>query len=358
MFRKLLDQVRIEGNIDIGSELFLKDTLPVIYERETDEKSVEAVKYINSGGRSIMFEKGGEVYRIKGVDPYGKLTHRVASSKENRMHNVKEAGIVSQFQPLRKGEALLFGPKKPFGPFLIEQAECEANAFETLAKVYQTFGFENPCKFLFHKDSEIKYQTAFSLPSTESDFRIHEWNSLLTERLDKCTPDEIEVKSKNIGILYGRFIFWAGVNTALLAVAGLLPIADSFVPQNWVISKYKNGYGIFRVDHTSTKTINPKEALHSLMQEKYGAPKIVNEFSVYPGRVQMAARPKAFLNGTHYKFSEVLLTRGEILKQGVSLDETGVLDAHNISFSGGLMAVLGGLPFDPIPEEMFRDALN
>ncbi|MFH1290540.1 MAG: hypothetical protein ABIH92_03970 [Nanoarchaeota archaeon] len=366
MFRELLDQVRVEGHIDVGEEPLLRDTLPVIYNGEADSKSLGAVKYHNSGGRSILFERGGEVYRIKGVDPFGRLTERVANSEKNRIDNVSHADLIVKAQTAREGGALMFDRDKPFGPFFLEQAECEGNAFRALAKTYQHLGIQNPCEFLFHKDSGVEaqgrrtYQTAFRLPSLEADFRTHEWNSLLTERLDQCSPDEIAEKSRNISRLYGRFIYWTGVNTAILSASGLIPEATSFVPQNWVINRYKDGYGIFRVDHTSTKADDPRDAFQALTRDKDIAVRIANEFSVYASRVQAAADPAAFLRETERdrRFSQILFMReGNWLKEGVRLDETRLLAAHENVFGMGLTSVLNGLPIAPIPGEMFREAL-
>jgi len=361
MFRDLLDQVRVKGQIDVGEEPLLRDVLPIIYNGEADSSSPGAVRYHNSGGRSIMYERGDEVYRIKGVDPFGKLTERVASSKENRIKNVHDASLIAKAQTPREGEVLIFSDKKPFGPFFIEQAELEAQAFRALAETYLELGIQNPCEFLFYQDSGLEvrgertYQTALRLPSLEADFRTHEWNSLLTERLDQCAPDEIATKMKNINRLYGRFIYWAGVNTAILAASGLLPTADSFVPQNWVINRYGDGYGIFRVDHTSTKTADTRDVIKSLASDRDGAPFIANEFSVYAGRVQMAANPKAFLGEreSDYKFSQILL-----MTEGQGLDETNLLGTHTNVFFMGLASVLNEAPIAPIPEEMFRHALS
>jgi len=360
MFRELLDQVRVEGHIDIGEEPFLRDTLPVIYNGESESDSPGAVRYYSSGGRSIIFERGGQVYRIKGVDPHGKLTERVANSEKNRMSDVPHADLIAKSQTPKAGEALAF-EGKPFGPFLLEQAEREANTFKALARTYEHFGLKDPCEFILHEDSGVEaqgnktYQTAFRLPSLESDFRTLEWNSLLTERLDQCAPDEIAAKSKNICRLYGRFIYWAGVNTALLSASGLLPSADSFVPQNWVIGKHRDGYGIFRVDHTSTKAVDPREALAALIEEKEGAPYTLHEFSVFPARVQAASDPKAFLlePDRDQSFSKTLLMR-----RGPRVDESKLLAVHNMVFQQGLVSVLQGMSIMPIPEEMFEEALG
>ena len=236
-------------------------------------------------------------------------------------------------------------------------------AFSALGEIYNSLGIENPCKALFYVDTGIEvhgqktYQTAFQLPRVEADFRAREFNSLLTERLDQCTPDEIAAKSKNIRRLYGRFIYWAGVNAGILATQGLLPTDSSFCCQNWVISRHKDGYGLFRVDHTSTIKTSQEEAMDGLLKDEHGVPHIVNNFSVFPARVEIAADPQRFprKGNRDLKFSEILHSNGWLVDVGV--DESAMLAAHRNVFNMGLSGSLKGDNAMPIPEEMFLEAL-
>lgn len=359
MLRRLFEEVRVNGKIDLRDELSIRDVLPIVYAGESD--SNKSTTYYNSGGRSILFQRSGITYRVKGVDPFGYLTERVALSKQNRIGNVRDAHELLKAQISREVERkdIGFNNGKPFGTFFFEQAEREIEALKRLELAYDQLGIENPCVPLFHKDTGVEkqgektYQTVFRLPSLEVDIRTHEYMSLLTERLDQCSPGEIAAKSKNIGRLFGRFIYWAGINTGIFTSFGVLPIDSSFYPQNWIISRYGNGYGIFRVDHTSTKLTDPTSSLNALMKEKDGLSFILNEFSVYPSRVQVASSPDQFLPSDKQglKFSQILS-----LKKELGVDESRIIKAHNNVFQMGLVSLVRG-QIEPIPEEMFLQAL-
>lgn len=362
MMRELFEQVRVKGNINLKSESFLQDILPIIYEGEADPASESSVPYYNSGGRALLFDKGGTTYRIKGVDPHGKLTQKVAESKENRIKNVRDAHLLAQSQisGASSKRELFFDERKPFGPFLRSQAESEMRAFKRLAEVYDYLEIENPCEALLYKKTAVEckgeptYQTAFRLPRLEADLRVHEFDSLLTEILDACSPSEVAAKSRAVCRLYGRFIYWAGLNAGILTTAGLLPTQSSFHPQNWVINRYKEGYGIFRVDHTSTIIVDEQQALEDLTSQKGGVPHIINEFSIFPSRVQAAANPQLFVQGykTNMKFSEILHAQ-----KGICADEARILDAHRQVFSAGLLSSAKSDNIAPIPKDMFAEAL-
>ena len=89
MFREIFDNVRVRGKIDLKKELSVRDVLPIVYTGEST--SDDATDYYNSGGRSILFQSGDTTYRVKGVDPFGYLTERVAQSPKNRIQNVRDA---------------------------------------------------------------------------------------------------------------------------------------------------------------------------------------------------------------------------------------------------------------------------
>jgi len=360
MLRKFFEQVRARGKIDLGKEALLKDVLPIVYTGESDSNG--STTYYNSGGRSVLFERGGNTYRVKGVDPFGYLTERVALSRQNRINNVRDAHEImkQQISYLVERKDLGFNSEKPFGTFFFEQAEREIKALEKLKTAYEQLGIENPCEPLFYKDTGIKkngrstYQTAFKLPGLEADVRTYEFMSLLEERLDSCSPDEIAAKDKNIARLFGRFIYWAGINVGIFASLGVLPIASSFYPQNWVISRYKSGYGIFRVDHTSTELTGSDSVVRELIRERDGLPFLLNEFSVFPSRVKVAANPNLFLpkDKRNIKFSQIL-----DLKEDILVDESLIINAHRNVFGIGIASFVRGL-LEPIPEEMFLEALE
>lgn len=364
MFEKLFDKVRVKGNIILRESPFIRDLLPVIYNGEANPNAPGSVLYYNSGGRGIIFNRGDACYRVKGCDPHMKLTKRVASSGKNKIEDVRNAAN-NHYEPYHsQKDRVMFGPGKPFGVFYSEQAELEKNAFTKLAKLYERANIENPCRFLVYKDTGLEvegrktYQSVFSLPRKESDFRVKEFEKLLTEKLDHSSPYEIAKKSKNINRLFGRFIYWAGVNTAFLVSSELLPTDSSFVSQNWVISRYNRGYGLFRVDHSSTKSVKAEEVFKELTREEDGLPYLLNNFSIFPSRIQIASNPRAFgIGKKNTKFSEILMNRDNT----IHADETKVLETHKFVFdlgvASGLQAIVKGKPLLPISEEMFEEAL-
>jgi len=355
--RNLFEEVREEGKIEIKNEPFIKDSLPIIYEGEINEPTNNGVivNYHNSGGRSIIIERGETVYRIKGVDPYRLLTEKIANSSKNKINNV------CQWNFSRKTG---HSSEKPFGVLTWENIQNKAEIYGKLNQFYNLFGIIPPLEYLTHqKVDEVRginredvYQVVFKLNKPETDLRVSEFDALLTERLDQCSPTEIKSKVKNINRLYGRLISWAGFNTAILALNGLLPTNPSFVPQNWVISPVEGGYGIFRVDHSSTKiNKDSKEVIEELLKERNGLPNCINEFSIMSERVQVAADPKLFLpkEKRNMKFSQILLNTNDI-----AVDYSKIIEAHkNVFFMGmGLIPMFKCPP--AITEEMFREALE
>ena len=177
MLRELFEKVRLKGKIDLRNELLMRDVLPIVYTGESN--SDNSTTYYNSGGRSLLFERDEIVYRVKGVDPLGYLTERVALSQQNRIKNVRDAHEVLEAQLSQNVERKDLGYliSKPFGAFYFKQAECEINALKRLESTYGQLGIENPCTPLFYKDTGVEkqgeetYQTISRLPSLEVDFR-------------------------------------------------------------------------------------------------------------------------------------------------------------------------------------------
>ena len=359
--RSLFEKVRVKGRLELPETPSIRDSLPIVYTGEagSDESSVD---YYNSGGRGVVFSRGSTHYRVKGVDPFGYLTERVVSSGKNRISDVVSAQklIEDQIHSGVQRENMLFGRDKPFGVFFVEQAENERNTCQKLSGVYSAFGIEDPCQFLHYQETGVEksgrktYQTAFRLPEVESDIRLREINELIIERLDECTPEQIAARSKNINRLYGRFIYWAGVSSALMMTGGLLPDENSFLCQNWILNRYKDGYGMLRVDHTSTRQVGPEEAQSMVLDEEEGLPRIINNFSVFPSKVQIASNPKQFLAKEHRgkKFREILT-----LREGINGDERYIIDAHRNAFGMGFVSSLERKELEPIPEEMLLEAL-
>lgn len=53
--------------------------------------------FLNSGGRGAILEAGGRLYKIKGVDPKGVITKRVAGSSKNRIPAVEDISLALCF---------------------------------------------------------------------------------------------------------------------------------------------------------------------------------------------------------------------------------------------------------------------
>ena len=354
LLKEMLEQVRISGRTSVGEGIFLRDMLPIIYSGECVDD--EYLEYMNSGGRSILFKRGGRTYRVKGVDPYGELTKHVTESKKNRIHDTETA---EKLRRLQEGGDELMHDGRPFGVLTHKNAEQAKKAHKKLNQWYERLGIRSPCKFVCNSPTDVEiggdmtYQTLFELPSYGSDLRVREFTMLMAEKLDQLTPEEIENKSKNINRLYGRFIYWAGINTALMIKEGLLPIESSFCEQNWVVSPVRDGYGIFRVDHTSTKRTDQKTASKSMLSiRETGVPVVLDELSVVPERVQVASHPEKFYRDDRpRKFTEILLDDSY---QG---DPTQIIEAHKKVFVTGMQSAMEGKTM-PIPEEMFLKALE
>jgi hypothetical protein len=99
----------------------------------------------------------------------------------------------------------------------------------------------------------MTYQLYFDIAHVEDDLRVEEVNQLIREELRHMTAEQIREREPDVLKLYHRFMQWLGFSTKCLAVSRLLPTSSSFASQNYVVSAVRGGYGIFRVDHTSTE---------------------------------------------------------------------------------------------------------
>jgi len=292
LMRELLEKARISGTMEIEEGL-MRDCLPIIYKGD----STAGIKYYNSGGRSLIVERNGSTYKISGVDPYGKLTKRVALSGKNCLSDVADA-----YKAFSDSGSKKTFRNKPFGVFTYKNIENAQRAFDYLNSTYRFFEVDPPCEIICHSKldmiqaGEDAYQMLFKLPNAESDLRVWEFTQILRERLKNASRDELKEKEQYIKRIFGRFAAWAGTSAGIMMHAGILPTKGSWAPQNFVISEVEDGYGIFRVDHTSTEYVGKEKAHDEIMGYINGAEAKRNmgyffgyQFVLFPEAVSIAA---------------------------------------------------------------------
>lgn len=250
-FTDLFEKVRLNGNLaEIQEEKPLKDCLPLVFTSFGDSGTSSH----NSGGRNVAFTHRGTAYKLGGVDPHGTLTRLVAKSPKNKLSDVQVALDKLNEQ---QGSAVLTFNGKPFGVYTKEGAENARRTFALVNGEYAASRIPPPCEFLEaipmgEYNGAESYQILFKLSSLDSDLRVEEFSQLVRERLDHCFAEELQAKRRDVIKLYGRFCIWAGLNARILADLNRKPTAPSFAEQNFVISRVGDGYGVLRVDHTST----------------------------------------------------------------------------------------------------------
>lgn len=262
--KNLFEQVRIKGNVRLsGNEI--PDSLPIIYTGEDENGTA----YYNSGGRSLIFENGS--YKVSGVDPYGHLTHIVAASKENRINDVRIAD--REFQKDNKSFS-----EKPFGVYTRKNIEQAQEAFRRLNKSYEKNNIVPPCELVKYCNiNEIGgdiYQMLYKLPSIESDLRVSEILELIEDHLSNASQKTLQDKTVAVNRLCGRIVAWIGYSMQTLYDNNLVPTEASWAMQNMVFHHIGNGYGAFRVDHTSTQADNHGilEDFHDRMEKNFDDP--------------------------------------------------------------------------------------
>lgn len=249
-FIDLLEKVRIRGKLNqLDEGKPLEECLPLVF-TSVDESGIS---FQNSGGRSIIFSHRGVPYKLGGIDPHGRLTKLVAKSPRNKISDVKLAhDHRKQISPSVHTFA-----GKPFGVYTKEGAENARRTFSMVNGEYVASRILPPCEFLEaipmgEYNGVEAYQILFKLNSLESDLRVDEFSQLLRERLNQCSVEELEARHRDVIKLYGRFCIWAGLNARILHDLNRQPTTSSFAEQNFVISRVGDGYGVLRVDHTST----------------------------------------------------------------------------------------------------------
>lgn len=141
--KELLKRVRIEGKTKINKNLPLEKNLPIVITEDCNGN----LTYLNSGGRSIIFEYGDSTYRLKGVDPNGILTKKVALSQKNKISDVRGTYFIhKEIEKTWPPKKILIG--KPFGVLTEEDATREKIVVETLNENYKKLGFEPPYEYV------------------------------------------------------------------------------------------------------------------------------------------------------------------------------------------------------------------
>ena len=352
----LLEKVRVRGRVKIKRDLPIEESLPIAITRDSGN-----IQYLNSGGRNIIFQFNDRSYKMKGVDPYGLLTKKVSKSKKNKLIDV---AVFDNLEKLRKRSNLPpIQRDKPFGVLLKEDAVREKEAFEILNEKYNQFGINPPCRYYGTYEFRNGYvQNLYELPSLDSDFRLEEFDQLLRDRLNRCDANELEKKVRQISKLYARFLRLVGWNIGLCAKCGLEPSSNSWMPQNFVISKFKDGYGVFRVDHTSTK-VNEKYDAKALSDKILAEASLGNlEDPTFGSYVHI---PTSILIALNFKLS----TGAEPSKKEPLFEQGYNYLGDLYSWKGGYdsfmkvfgMAFVSGFSHygepEPIQESMLREAL-
>jgi len=283
LLRKLFEEARIEVHIPGTSP-------PLIYTGQGGP-----INAWSSGGRSLIFEDNSHIYRVKGVDPCSALTVEVGNSKKNRIEDVTKATAyvgANKYPPT--GE--------PFGTLLPQKAFNEQRTIELLTTDYAKYDVSYPCKFF--QTAPVKngqVQNWFQLRNLEDDLRLEEFDQIMIDKMKDFSKGELEACYKDVLKLYGRLNMWAGVAMRTLLDCKLKPTARSFLPQNYTISKVGNGYGLFRVDHTSTQHLpgqTDQQIFDSLQKESSmgGCGLEQNVVLRFPTAILIAAEPSIVRN--------------------------------------------------------------
>ena len=272
-YANILDEVRekvpiitkhhqhsLEINITADIPDWLKNDLPIFGTEESD------VKVYNSGGRSVIVEREGQTFRLKGVDPFGAITRKVAASPKLLVVDTKESvKRIPKLPDISSGRYIQFPSYSdgPFGFVSYTKAENAQRAFDAVCKAYEKNGFWKPCEYvgkvIYQKITwrgEYVTTLIFRIPSQESDLREEELERLLIRHLKHASVKQLEELKDPLTELYHKLISWLAFDYRVLFDAHLIPDPRSMLPQNHIITHIQDGkIGISRVDHTSTQHI-------------------------------------------------------------------------------------------------------
>ena len=180
----------------------------------------------------------------------------MTDSERNLINDVRIAAAEFKIQTKRPRKTF---NGKPFGVLTYDNVRNATASFETLNEMYALADIEPPCKVEAHSPihelGDNSYQLLFRLHAMESDFRLYEFMMMAEERLLRATRDELADKLMYVKRTFGRMVAWTGYAMGIMAMGGMVPTKASWAPQNYVLHSTGEGYGAFRVDHTSTRNV-------------------------------------------------------------------------------------------------------
>ncbi len=166
-------------------------------------------KYPNSGGRSILVESNNRTYKLKGIDPAGKIMASYWTQKYRKYENNQKefeiqirtddalwtAYLVSErkYSVLKDGR-LGKHNGDPFGVLTLKKSHNEKEVLTKLKAEYERCDFMpaqttvaiyefNNLDFLSERTSSILTELPISIGS---DLRLSELNALLRKEYDSC----------------------------------------------------------------------------------------------------------------------------------------------------------------------------
>lgn len=337
---------------EVRTEVYIPNAKrPLIYSRDEGD-----IKAWNSGGRGLIFTENGITYRVKGVDPKAYLTEKVVSSGKNLISDVNAA--VTNYRDL--GAFMKMHGLEPFGVLLEKKAENEKFAVDRINELYRKLGVEPSLEFDEIVSTNDGYvQNWFRLKKTSDDLRLEELDQYLVQKFSKMPRGRIENYLNAVMKLYGRFNIWNGRNMRLMVDAKLKPTPTSFLPQNFTISSVDDGYGLFRVDHTSTEYLPEKsegEIFDSLQKNVDGF--LEGTLLRLPTAMIIAAEPQS-VNPDFWKTTKkqkVPFFKAAYNYQG-EVKSARYKYFHDVLIAG----FLGGFNatgFEPIDESFFKKVLE
>lgn len=270
-YRYILESARVripvksyETHHSVKGEIpaWLSHKLPLFGVEEGDEH------YLNSGGRGILVENGGEVYRIKGTDPRGTIVRKVSASDKNMIRDIDQS--VKKAPDPQDADLVLhstlyvsfysYQNGKPWNFLTETNVENSRRAFCALEEAYRKQGFKAPCRFAavieYPKilwQNRPLYSIVFHLPDAESDLREDEFEVQMRRHLQHASVEELMELKDGVCKLFGILSKWHAFECGALMDAGLVPSPNSFLGQNYVVAHVaERQVGVSRVDHTST----------------------------------------------------------------------------------------------------------
>jgi len=239
------------------------------YELPLVVRSDGYIPALNSESRGALLEYGGKTYKLKGVDPNGKIPEEIKKQTgKDKSKSINLTGFHRHeatplrptsynYHPLQEdmpNEGPLVCGKyqqKPFGVLQKHKAENEALIEEMILDYLNTYNYLSPLKPVcvadFDKLLFTGEQTSClvsEIPSIGSDLRVYEFNLLVNR--SKSPADAVFETDKKLAE-------WIGFSIKMHHDLKLSPTDSSVGRDNYVLSKVsEKEIGILKIDHTST----------------------------------------------------------------------------------------------------------